>query len=59
MDNYQTIIDLLDAQVSNPYGDRCSYKLGYLVSLMATFADRYPEVANDLRDRLKTAGELN
>lgn len=59
MDNYETIMALLDAQVSTPYGDRCSFKLGYLVSLMATLADRYPEMANDLRDRLKTAGELN
>lgn len=53
MDNYETIIAILDAKVSSPYGDRCSFKLGYLVSLMATFADRHPAVAKELQDRLK------
>lgn len=53
MDNYETIIAILDAQVSSPYGDRCSFKLGYLVSLMATLADRHPAVAKELQDQLK------
>lgn len=53
MDNYQTIIDILDAQVSSPYGDRCSFKLGYLMEMLGGIADRYPDVANELQTRLK------
>lgn len=58
MDNHQIITAILDAQVSSPYGDRCSFKLGYLMALLANLADRHPEVADDLRNRLNTAGGL-
>jgi len=53
MDNHETIKAILDAHVSSPYGDRCSFKLGYLMEMLGSIADRYPDVANELQTRLK------
>lgn len=53
MDNHQTITAILDAQASKPYGDRCSFKLGYLMEMLGSIADHHPDVAAELQDRLK------
>ena len=53
MDNHQIITAILDEKVSSPYGDRCSFKLGYLMEMLGGIADRYPDVANELQTRLK------
>jgi hypothetical protein len=53
MSSHETIKAILDAKVSSPYGDRCSFKLGYLMEMLGGIADRYPDVANELQTRLK------
>ncbi len=52
MENMKLVAALLDAARSGPYGDSCSFKLGYVMETLAAMADRYPEVAEDLRQRL-------
>lgn len=52
MENIKLVAALLDAARSGPYGDSCSFKLGYVMETLAAMADRYPEVAEDLRQRL-------
>jgi hypothetical protein len=53
MNNHQIITAILDEKVSSPYGDRCSFKLGYLMEMLGSIADRHPAVAKELQDRLK------
>jgi len=54
MDNHETIEAILDAKkMSSPYGNSCSFKLGYLMEMLGGIADRYPDVANELQTRLK------
>lgn len=52
MENINLIAAVLDAARRGPYGDSCSFKLGYLMEMLAQIADRHPEVAEDLRERL-------
>jgi hypothetical protein len=54
MDNHETIIAILDAKRFHPNGDSNSFKLGYLMELLGSIADRHPYVAAELRDRLNS-----
>lgn len=54
MSNHETILAILNAQSFKPYGDSCSFKLGYIMELLGNIADRHPEVAAELQDRLKS-----
>lgn len=52
MENMKLVADVLDAARRGPYGDSCSFKLGYLMEMLAQIADRHPEVVEDLNNRL-------
>ena len=54
MDNDKIITAILDAQSYKPYGDSCSFKLGYLMEMLTSIADHHPDVAKELQDRLKS-----
>lgn len=55
MTNMETIAALLEEAKSGPYGDSCSFKLGYLMELLAQIADNNKDVAAELADRLNYA----
>lgn len=59
MSGHELVDALLEANRSEPYGNTCSAKLGYLMAVLASLADRHPEVADDLRNRLNTRREMN
>lgn len=52
MSNTEIILAILDAKRAEPYGDTCSFKLGYLIDTLASIAYRHPDVAAELKDRL-------
>jgi len=54
MSNHETILAILDAERGEPYGDTASFKLGYLILMLASIADHHPDVAEELQDRLKS-----
>jgi|DEB3_MinimDraft_2_1074329.scaffolds.fasta_scaffold102292_2 hypothetical protein len=54
MSNHETILAILDAERGEPYGDTASFKLGYLILMLASIADHHPDVAAELQDRLKS-----
>lgn len=54
MDNYELVSAILDAKRSEPYGDSCSFKLGYLMEMLASIANNHPDVAAELQDRLNS-----
>ncbi len=54
MSNHETILAILDAERGEPYGDTASFKLGYLIIMLASIADHHPDVAAELQDRLKS-----
>lgn len=59
MSGRELVDALLEANRSEPYGNTCSAKLGYLMAVLASLADRHPEVADDLHSRLNTKRELS
>lgn len=59
MSSHELVDALLEANRSEPYGNTCSAKLGYLMAVLASLADRHPEVADDLHSRLNTRREMN
>lgn len=52
MTNMDLIAALLDESRDGPYGDSCSFKLGYVMQLLAEIADSNKDVAAELQDRL-------
>lgn len=59
MSGRELVDALLEANRSEPYGNTCSAKLGYLMAVLASLADRHPEVADDLQSRLNIRREMN
>ena len=57
MSNHETILAILDAERGEPYGDTSSFKLGYLILMLASIADHHPDVAAELQDRLNSLKE--
>ena len=53
MSNHETILAILNSQTGEPYGNECSFKLGYLILMLVDIADHHPDVAEELQDRLK------
>ena len=53
MSNHETILSILEAESDAPYGNECSFKLGYLILMLVDIADHHPDVAEELQDRLK------
>lgn len=54
MSNHETILAILNSERHAPYGNECSFKLGYLILMLTSIADHHPEVAAELQDRLKS-----
>lgn len=54
MTNHEVITSLLDAKRNYPYGDTCSFKLGYLMEVLTDIANNHPDVAAELQDRLNS-----
>ena len=54
MSNHETILAILNAERDEPYGDTCSFKLGYLILMLSSIADHHPDVASELQDRLNS-----
>ena len=52
MNNMELIAALLDESRAGPYGDSCSFKLGYVMQLLAEIADSNKDVAAELQGRL-------
>lgn len=52
MTDFEIITALLDTKRGEPYGDTCSFKLGYLMQVMAEIADKHPSVRLELIERI-------
>ena len=52
MTNMELIAALLEESKAGPYGDSCSFKLGYVMQLLAEIADANKDVSAELADRL-------
>jgi hypothetical protein len=48
MTNEELIVLLLDSKRDEIYGDTCSFKLGYLMSVLSDIADKHPAVRLEL-----------
>lgn len=48
MTNEELIVLLMDGKRGQPYGETCSFKLGYLMSVLSSIADKYPAVRLEL-----------
>lgn len=52
MTDFEIITALLDVKRDQPYGDTCSFKLGYLMQVVAEIADKHPAVRLELISRI-------
>ena len=54
MSNHEIILAILDAKRGEPYGDTASFKLGYLIEILASIANNHSDVAAELQNRLNS-----